>query len=347
MPEIDQSNIVGMLRGRTEKTDLQQYLRSIIGGYTKKSVMEYLTALRKYQQATAETFNNNLQMLFEEKESLKADNEILLSRLTKVETEYQSLSEAMITYNLENEDYVLQDIISLKNTVAALEAEIKKITGTNCENKKEIERLIGSFREKETELQKSKQETQIQRELLIAEKTETKKNREQIAELSDTVRELRDETQYLKGIVSDGKIAEFNTRIKELIANVTTQEEIIDCKDRELSEKEIKIEMFTEENAALKQSINYLSRSVDTLMVQNEKLISANRATAAMLEETNKNAIALIIEKSDAIVEKLIAGRKLDEAKLKLSMLKMEEGKLSNSERIRRISAHVEIEEDE
>ncbi len=342
MPDINEKNIVDMLREKTEEADLEQLLKSTIGGYTKKSVMQYFAALKKQQQATTETFNHNLQTLYEEKKSLQSNNEILRSKLTKAETGLENLSEAMATYKLEDKVYSVQDIIALKSKIVALESEIKKMSGANHELEKKIERLNVTISEKDKELEKSGQETQIQRELLVTEKSETRKQRDLVLELSGTVEEFRDEIKYLKGIVTEGKTAELNARIDELLASTSTQGEIIARRNLELAEKEKAMETLREENEALKQSMTHLSQSLNQMMLQNEKLVSSNRAITSKLEETYKNTIELINEKSEVTVEKLILGRKLDEAKLRLSSLEMETRRLSKAESIGKNSASTD-----
>jgi hypothetical protein len=78
MPKINNDiNIVEALRTKTEETDMNQYLKSTLGGYTKGSVLEYLNILRKRHQAMADTFSQNQQALFEEKKSILKDNDAL------------------------------------------------------------------------------------------------------------------------------------------------------------------------------------------------------------------------------------------------------------------------------
>ena len=43
----EEKNIVEMIRDKSEEADLNQLLKSSFGGYTKKSVQEYLSRVRK------------------------------------------------------------------------------------------------------------------------------------------------------------------------------------------------------------------------------------------------------------------------------------------------------------
>lgn len=324
MPEINERNIVGILREKTQEASLEQYLKTGIGGYTKKSVMEYLTVLHKQQQATAETFNRNLQALLSEKENLQSQNESLLLKLKKRETDYQTLSDEMATFHLDNRDYTLQDIIALKSTIAALEGEKKKLSDANRGLETKIERLNHEIEEKGKAIEQSRQETQTQRELLVEEKSETIRQRETVSKLSGTVEELKDEIKYLKGSITEGKIADLNTQINELMVNASAQEEVITRINRKLEDRENRIQTLSDENAALQKHAENLTGAIDKLTVQNEKLVSSHHVLSGKLEELHQNLISLINEKSDITVEKLIVGRKLDEANRKISAMQMD-----------------------
>lgn len=345
MPEINEGNIVGILREKTQGATLEQYLKTGIGGYTKKSVMEYLAALRKQQQATAETFNQNLQTLLSEKESLQSQNESLLIKLKKVETDYRTLSDEITSFHLDNQEYTLQDIISLKSTIAALEGEKKKLGDAGHGLEIKIDRLNNEIKDKEKAIEQSRQETRTQRELLVEEKGETIRQRETVSKLSGTVDELKDEIKYLKGSVSEGRVADLNTQIHELMVNASAQEEIITRINGKLEDRETRIQTLSDENTALRGHIENLARTIDNLTVQNEKLVGANHAFSGKLEELQKSLISLIGEKSDITVEKLIVGRKLDEANRTIASLQMDGRKQQKAEELAAVQPDEKAEE--
>lgn len=339
MADANINSTVDLLRERTQKAGLDQYLKSGIYGYTKKSVIDFLTFLRKQQQSMMDTFSQNLQSLFEEKENLQIENDKLRSKLKRIDAEYKDLSDAVTTYNIGNQEYTLQDIFTLKGSVASLESENKKLDNINHELEKKIERLNITVNDKEKSLEKSKQDIQLQNELYMAEKNESGKQHGLISELTDNVEELRDELRYYKGIVTEGKIAELNAEIDELMINVSSQADIIARIKQELSGKQNMAESLMEENSTLRQNIDIFENSLDSLMIQNEKLVFSNKEFALKLEEMNRYIISLINEKSDISVENLIICRKLDEANRNISMLKMEKGKIKKDEEIDAITA--------
>ena len=126
----DEINIVEMLRTKTEEADMNSYLKSSFGGYTKKSVLDYLAILRKQQQTMVENFNRDLQTILEEKESIKKSNSALQTKLNKIESEYKNLSDAMLSSRLDDQAISEQDIPALLGMAAALEEELKKSKST-------------------------------------------------------------------------------------------------------------------------------------------------------------------------------------------------------------------------
>jgi murein L,D-transpeptidase YcbB/YkuD len=114
MTEKPDLNLVGMLRQRTVEEDLKLNLKTTMGGYTKKSVTEYMNQLREQQLKYAETFNRNMQTILEEKEALKKENEQLLLKITKAEADYQALAESLKVNELENQDSPGQDMLTLR-----------------------------------------------------------------------------------------------------------------------------------------------------------------------------------------------------------------------------------------
>jgi len=320
----DEINVVELLREKTEETDLKLSLKSTLGGFTKKSVVKYLTLLREQQQAAAEIFDQNMQSLFAEKANLKAENEALKERLLKQDSEYKNLSEAILVHDLENESYEQQEIVNFKGTIAAMENEIRKISEANTELTKSNEQLIESVKALETELALSRQETEAQKGQVALEKNESKKERDKILQLLEEVEEQRDEIKCLRELMSENKITQITNSISELKAQLNTSAEIIANYSVTILSKEQSIETLTAENESLKQNVSHLSKMLENTNIQNDKLLLANKSLSDQLKEEYKNAIAMINAKSDIIMDKLMAMKKLDEANSKIVMLEMQ-----------------------
>ena len=331
----DDINIVEMLREKTEEADLNQYLKGTLGGYTKKSVMEYLVLLHKQQQTSKETFSKNLQTLFNEKESIKKNNDTLLSRLNKVEAEYQNLTESIRSIKLENTEFSAQDIISLKGTITTLEEELKINKGHKISLEKKTSQLNNDKDDLEKRLEQSKQGTNAQKEMLRAERIESKKQRDMVSDISRLLEEERDEIKYLKGVMTDGKVAQLTLKVNELTEQLTSQTEIIEKYNSESVLKEETNATLINEIYALKQRISNLYESTETLNSQNDKMLLSNENITNHLEAEYKKSIALINEKSNITIDKLIAQKKLSDAESQISFLELQVEKCNKSEKIK------------
>jgi len=335
-------NIVEALRSKAEWLDMDQYLKTKMGGYTKQSVLEYLSVLRKQQQTTAETFYQNLQTLHNEKEELKKVNESLQYQIKKTESEYQNLKASMLT-NLEDADYSLEDIISLKNTIAAQEEEIYKIKDEKAFLENRIDMLGLSLNDQAQKLKIAEQEIAAAKEIIISEKKETREQRRQVAELYLILEGKMDEIKYLQALQSEGQIAELTTKVNSLSNQLLTQTEVMENLNNDICLKENIIETLTAETQLQKQRIADLSKTVENLQKQADKLIFANKVLADKLQEDYKKNITLIIEKSDITIEKIVSMHRLDEANSKIAMLELEIKKQSKADEIKSLENKEEV----
>lgn len=324
MPEINsESNIVEALRSKTEETDMNQYLKKTLGGYTKSSVLEYLGILRKQQQAMSDTFSRNQQLLFEEKESLKKDNDVLKLRLMQIEAENKNLSESMRCSDLGEKEVSPSDIIALKNHAFALEEELNKskINRSQLENK--INQLTNIVKECSVKLEQAQQEKLGTREMLKTGMLESKKLRHMVAQLSGKVEEKETEIKYLNSFICEGKTEELTARINELATQLAAETEVIEKCNNEIALKAQNIETLTEDNKTLTHNLAILTKTLEELSDQNEKLIHINKAISEELENEYKKSIVLIKEKSSIAVDNLTAIKKLNEAESKIALLEL------------------------
>ena len=323
MAEKHENDLVGMLRQRTVEEELKQYLKSTMGGYTKKSVKDYIKMLRDQQIQYAETFNRNIQAVFEEKEALKKENEHLRLKNTQVSSDYQSLSESLKINGLEDVSSPEQELLMLRNGLSAAEAENRDLRNAERQFNARIERLEEQLSELDTDLKKAQQEKKSLSEILALEKKETNKQRELVASYTGIIEELQTEIRRFKQVLSDGEITKLRIKISELMANTALKDELIDRYKNELTLKDDDLGMLTEDNQTLRHSLDQVKSTLVSLTIQNEKLMSANNTLSSNLEAENKRIIQLLNEKSEQTVEKLIAARKLDELNMKLSIMQL------------------------
>jgi len=144
--QADEIDFVQLLRSKTEENDLRQVLKTSMGGYTKQSVSDYLAIMRKNQQSMAETFYENQQLLYLEKEKLRMDNDMLLSKLNELDAKYLDLSSQVCApkevADLSSDEEVarLNDTIaSLNRTIIGLQDTVKQLTEQNNTLREEMQ----------------------------------------------------------------------------------------------------------------------------------------------------------------------------------------------------------------
>ncbi len=328
MPELmndtNDTNIVEELRSITEKADINQYLKTSLGGYTKSSVLEYLNLLRRQQQTMAETFSKNQQILFEEKEQLKKSNDAIRTRLSQIEAEYRNLSNAVQVHDLEDKDYSSADIIALKSNISSLEDALNNSGIEKSQLEQQIEQHVSTIKNHELKLKQAAQEKRSLQETLKAEMTETKKLHSTIAQLSGTIEEKDSEIAFLKSMISEGQLSILSEKVSDLTQQLETQTEVLINCNKESSTKSETIDTLNTQNETLKQNAATLTKNLEEVQLQNERLMTATQTLADQLEAEYKRTLTLIKEKSFITSEKLVALRKLDLASAKLTLLELE-----------------------
>lgn len=334
-------NIDEIFRDKTQEAELEQYLKKSIGGYTKKSVQEYLYVLNQQQKVTQETFTNNLQVLFDEKERLKKDNESLLAKYNKISVEYDNLFESIKSIKLDDYEFSAQDVILLKGNVAKFEEEVNIIKREKNTLEKRIIQQENENEDLKLKLEQSIKEVEAHKQMLKLEKLESKKQRDIVADLYNQIEVEKNEIRYLKGIMNEGNISQLSFKVNELTEQLSSQTDVIIKLSSNNILKDETIEALTNEINVLKLNINNLSKTVEGLNIQNEKLMLSNENLKGLLEKEYKNSIMLINDKSNVVIDKLIAQRKLSDTESELSLLKLEVEKNKNVEETKSINNEI------
>ena len=319
-----------ILREKTEEADFDLYLKKSFGGYTKSSVQEYLTDLHRREQFMANAFNRNLQELLREKESLQEANTLLSLKLSRYEAEHANLFEEILSNDMEGDDP--QSTMTLKNTVAIMEDTLRKA----AEEKHELQNRIARLTE-ESELQKrlaeqSRQEACLQKDMLISERAELRKQRILVAGLSRTAEEYLADVNRMKALVAESNIAALNNTIEELTARIASQEELLMLLREENAAKDARIETLKEQNAGLAQTNMSLAKACESSDIQIKKLAEANQGLAERLRDEFMVSLKLISEKSELAVEKLQMKKNLDEEVSKRLLLEMDKSREKKEE---------------
>ena len=300
--KTDAMNLIEELRLKTEESDLEQQLKTRFGGYTKQSVLDYLNILRKNQQTMSDTFKQNLQTLYNEKEVISKNNDALQQKMEKIAAEYQEMKSK---YTALEELCSRQEIelVSLQQQVAPLAEDNKRLS-------------------EQTEV--AKQEAAAAKEMLVYEKQEVKRQEDLVAQLSGELEERLDEIQFLKDTRSEDETAGLTAKINELTEFLASQTETMAKLNSERSSREQFVSALNETNETQKQKILELIKTLEAGQIQNEKLVHSNDTLSRQLQDEYDQNIALIKVKSDLVVERLVVQRKLDEANSRIAMLELE-----------------------
>ena len=333
MPALDDEiSIVEALRLKTEESDIKQYLKSTVGGYTKNSVLEYLNILRKQQQSMTDTFSRNQQLLFDEKEKLRKTNENLKTRLRQAQAEYQELSQTIRIHELEDGELSVSDILALKSKISTIEDELSKSTLEKARLEKQIERHKSAEDDITQKLAQSEQEKLSIKEILKAETSRAKELNTVISKLSGTIEARDEEIKFFNSLLSEGQLAKLTKKVSELTEQLSSQAEVLETYNSESSLKAQTIEALNSEKDTLNSLNSELVQKIDELTRQNMKHAAENKSLTDLLETEYKKAITLIKEKSSIKMDKLSADAELNKANSKIIMLELQIKKYSASE---------------
>lgn len=332
MPETNSdASIVEALRTKVGETDIKQYLKSTLGGYTKSSVLDYLNLLRKQQLSTQGTFVRNQQLLFDEKENLRKANDALKAKLTRAENNYSELSDSIKVHEIGNSELTAADISALKSKISELEDELNKSVSDKKLLEKQLEHRKSSCDDLAQKLESSEREKLSLKELIKAEVQKEKELGSVISKLSGTVAERDEEIGFLSSLVSEGRVAELTSKVRELMEQLAMQGEMLFTFNSENSLKQQTIEALEGENETLKARVAELSRNSEELSRQSIKHLAACKALTEQLESEYKRSISLIKERSALTMARLEAVKKLDETDSKLALLELQLKKQATS----------------
>jgi len=326
----DNKNIVEILRDKDE-VNIDGVLKTTFGGYTKQSVQEYLSLIHKQQQASKETFSKNLQSILGEKETIRKNNETLQARFDKLSAEYDNMSNSLKDIVLDDSEYSAQGVLELKNKIVSLEEQNKVTNRENYSLERKIEQLNNEISDLKNKLNLSIKEYEAQKEMLKSERLELTKQRDLVADISNKLKEEKNEVKYLKGTISDGKFEELNSKIGQLLTQLSAQTEVNKKLNSENSLKDSTIDSLNDEVSLFKEKTNNLLKALQDTNVQNDKLLIANEALNYQLQEEFKKSIALINEKANITIDRLIAQKKLSVVEEKIATLEMQLLKTNSS----------------
>ena len=311
------NNVVDILRDRTDEADLDQILRSQMGGYTKKSVTDYVARIKRQQQQSAEAFNRDMQAMLEEKESLLAENANLKNRLTKVITDYKNLSDNLASIKSGESSVSMDEVLQLRGHVRVLENDKREALAKVTQAEKTVEQKLHIIGDKNRQITQLKQETAMFQQMLSAERTDKEQLQSTVTQQATAIEQLQGEVNFLKSIVNDGNIAQLNNRIDELNSDLekANAELSVRIKEHQISVKQIST--LTQQEATNRSVNEELRTSLENALSQNEKMEAENTLLHQEVERCMKENLDMIRAQSELRVQVAILTRKLDAEKLR------------------------------
>ena len=325
---MDQMNV------KADEEDPEQFLVKSFGGYSKDSVLDYINKLNAQQKASAETFLKNMQFLYDEKDALKKANDKLKDRLTKVETDYENLSQATLLNKKEGTEFSVKDIVSLKGKISSMEDEMRQKDSEIRNLKSSLDHSGKELGDMNTKLERSEQEINAQRQLVLAEKMETKRHMDMATEYMSRLEAEQDETKYLNSIIESGEAAQLKSKVGDLTEQLSALQKVNEKLLAEIDSKDGSVATLTDQMGYLKKTVGSLSEDIADLNVVNDKLVHTNKALVAKLEEEYQRAIDMVREHSDTTTEKLSFMNKLSAANMKIAILEEQLNKDRKTEKL-------------
>jgi len=319
---------------KMEFEDMEACLVKSFGGYTRDSVLEFINKMKIQQKVSMETFLKNMRFMYDEKDVLKQANEKLRERLTKIETDYENLSQAILLNKIEGTDFTVNDVLSLRSRVSALEDILKKSSSETRLLNNKINHLEKANEDLQIQLQQANEETNTQRRLVVSEKQETKKQADAASDYLAQLEAERDQNRYLTSLVETGELAKLKLKVEDLNSQMVSLNQVNEKLVAENDSKDRRAETLVDQIESLNKTVNSLTVNIDEMGIQNAKLVNANIALTFQLEAEFQKTIGLIKERSDINTEKVSFMNQLSEAKMRMNLLEQTYGKERHIEEI-------------
>ena len=325
-----ENGVVDFLRDRAED-NLDDVLKSSMGGYTKKSVQDYVTQLRRQQQMASKRFNEDMKNVLAEKENLKEELKRLKARLNKREAQYRALSESFQEYQQADGTENVENIMDLKKQIAKQENTISTLETEKQLLEQKQEQTEQSMEELKKELEQSVQEHRLTKDILFEEKRKNKDTLNQVQELSSQLTIAQEELGFLREQTSEGEISKLKGKLAELQNELKVQQEMLEQRREELQMKEQQIqsniqqsEMKEKQVKMLEEKAEKLQQTVDLATTQNQQMEMYQQELTLKLQEEFQKNLDMLHAKSQLHLENLRLSKKLDDMKRELPVAETE-----------------------
>ncbi len=252
------SEFLDNIREITREDDYNTILKSSMGGYTKKSVLEYLASVKEQQETLRDAYVAEVSELKKQLELLQADaagSQEKTARIIALETE---------------RDGLLSENGTLKEERDALEKDMDEAVERIASDSAKIEKLEAELSDERARNEMAKSSSATCKLMLDAaeDKAETlsvvlRKKEEEIAELTA-------EKAYLTEHIAIEKVNELNDRITVLLSEAEQLQNEVTVRSAALKDREAQIAQLLEAQAAERAAMEKLQEELEARREQCE-----------------------------------------------------------------------------
>lgn len=280
-------SFVSSLRDITEEGNLDTILKSSLGGYTKKSVQDYLAVIKNQQKTLKEAYLAELARVQAERDAQNAEIEALKQKLQNAENACRAEYEAQIAQMHEEYDALEKD---MDEAISRIQEDEIKLSQSRTNGV-----MLDSANDK------------------IAGLTALAESRaEEIEQLKASEKQLLEE-------LAQEKNSDLKNQVEKLLADIDALNNEIIIRDSELQNRSKRLESLLKQEENNHALLDRLQGELSSSLEQNEWLESENNALGQRLKEQMEESIAYSRENSRLKSAVNILQRKLDSVQLKLN----------------------------
>lgn len=291
-------NFVGMIREIAEEGDLDSILKTSLGGYTKKSVKEYLSFIKKQQQNLKDAYTGAAEQLQNEKDGLQREISELKARN----------EEAADTMQLRLKEQAER----LEAERASLEADMDEAISRISEDGEKLRKLENDLADETQRSEQYRQEISTVRIQLDSANARITDQEAQLSAQAAELAALKDTEHSLRSALAEDRTADLKARIQELLGSVAQLQDEVAIRDRELETRAMRLEALSRQEQSNHSALEELQLQLQRQREQNEWIESENEELGKRLQEQMEQSIALSRENAHLKAANAIAQRKLD-----------------------------------
>jgi len=252
------SEFLDNIREITREDDYNTILKTRLGGYTKKSVLEYLASVKNQQETLRDAYAAEVADLKKQLESFRAEMATVqekADRIHALETERGSLLS-------ENE--------ALKKERDGLEKDIDEAVARIRSDSSKLEKLEGELSDERARNEMTKSSAVTCKLMLDAAEDKAEKLQEVLRKTEEELSTVTAEKDYLKQRIAVEKVNELNDRITMLVTDNQNLQKELAARNEAVKAREGQIRQLQEAQTAERTSSETLQKALNARLEQCE-----------------------------------------------------------------------------